>query len=253
MKMIEQISWGKHLTELEVSGNSDVSLKTSDDFIPLTLPVLASIPLVYNDKGLVSTSQTIQKLKNTGTITTPNSLMSGANALDLLRFITTVPRSKLQKSAFNKLPTYGTFTPLFLYAHKLYNNVPYNKWDRSDELLKPILGVMLRDILDTPKELAELIDIEEWREKAGLFKSGKHMGECAALTTFKMNLNGVIINDAYYKVPKAALFMKLQMWIAHASLRKPDIMILDPFDWDIVPEALDEVKPQKVKRSLFEF
>ena len=36
--------------------------------------------------------------------------------------------------------------------------------------------------------------------------------------------------------------MLYQTWLAHPSIRIPGVMILDPLNWDNVPEALDYVR-----------
>jgi hypothetical protein len=46
-------------------------------------------------------------------------------------------------------------------------------------------------------------------------------------------------------LPKIAIMMILQIWLANASLRDPSSMILDPENWDGLPRAIDSVVPSK--------
>ncbi len=73
------------------------------------------------------------------------------------------------------------------------------------------------------------------------------------LTSYKMNLRSEAFTN---KVPKIARYMLLQTWIANVELRHVEAMILDPLDWDHVPDAVDEKvqesKPEvKIKKDIF--
>jgi hypothetical protein len=137
-------------------------------------------------------------------------------------------------------PQYAQFTPLILMGFKLYKDVPYGSWQglkHLEYLLEPKLleavnlsAEQLQVVGDLGSE--ELLAI---RSEGLMNKSGKKAGELKpaestwALTGIQHTKLGTL--------PKLTQSMLTQIWIAHPS-KRTKYMILDPINWDLMPEPL---------------
>lgn len=217
-------------------------------FLDHTLPLFASVKLETTG-GIVSATDTFNGLKSTPVITTPNGDVPGTDIVELLKFIYFGKRGDLLPGSQIRNPRYAALTPLFLYAHKLYNDVPYGSWDRTDPLMKVFLGTHLESILEVDEVPNLTIDqVVDARKEALTFKSGVKMGQQDQPFNYKCGING--LNGV--ELPKLVIIMTLQLWLAHSSVRNTESMILDPLDWNNVPEALDLSVPipeLKAKKS----
>ena len=214
-------------------------------FLEHTLPILSSVPLVLTPDNQVSSRETFLQLKDIDYLNTPNGKMTGLNVFRLIMFIYYAKRGDLIHGSQNKNPRLASLTPIFMYAHKLYNNVPYSRWDAKDphvsislgRTLEPLLKV---DELPNPRDY----DLKETRELALTYRSGKRAGELSPITGYKCNLRH--IGDI--ELPNIAMMMILQLWIANASLRNVESMILHPINWGEVPTPIDSAIPEPPKR-----
>lgn len=149
----------------------------------------------------------------------------------LYNFLQYANRSDWVKSQ-TKVPLACALTPIYMAAQKIYNNIPYSKWNITNNLVPSRLydAMILRDTKErlvlTVEEALEL------RTKC-LVLAGKPQNPA----TF----NSVYHTQGTVLQPKPALArnMLLQTWCAHPSNRK-GYMVLDPWDWDSVPEPLIE-------------
>lgn len=226
-----------------------------NNFIPHILPLLSSIPIERNESGKLSPTRIIQKLKDMSNVNTPNGDMSASNLGYLLMYLYDVPRSKLSHISAIKKPDYAGLTPLPMLAMKLHHNIMYDEWDHKDKNMKYFIGKFLEPILLLKGGTFILTpqDIKRNRDQALTAKTGSAEGVIAPLTNYKCNITEISTpaEDGTYEYtpfPKPAMFMLLQLWIANAALRKPGYMILDPFKWDNVPKAHDEVVDKKEDR-----
>jgi hypothetical protein len=214
----------------------------SDSFLDHVLPILASVKLETKG-GKVSASDTFMQLKHAGSVQTPNGLMDATNVMALIRMLYFTKRSALLSASQIRAPRFASFTPLMLYAHKLYNDVPYSSWIKDDKYLGFFLGNTLDLILEV-KDIPDLTidEVIKYRQEALTYKTGKNAGTQAPAHTYKCVLTTV----REMPLPKPAIMMLLQIWLAHASVRNTESMILDPLDWDNIPDALDAVEPLPV-------
>ena len=255
MKDVLKINWKNYADNAETHQNTKWVPDVDSSFLPHLLPVLGSLPLKYNDKGLISATDILTSLSE-DLINTPNGSITGLVMSCMLRFLYFMPRSKLLKETQTKNPVLGSLTPLPMYAVKLHHNIPYSKWDKSDVNLKVFLGRYLEPLLVKHKypPIFDRADVIRNRERSLTFKSGARVGTMAGLTNYKCGINYVdvtIEEDSYddenpyadseyqYPLPPVIIRMMLQTWIANASLRKPNVMILDPIQWDNVHKPLD--------------
>ncbi len=135
--------------------------------------------------------------------------------------------SQQYKSPINSL------VPIVLAGFKRYHNIPYMAWDLTEiaafenaEIAK-LVGTKLPDL--TQSELIAL------RNTALTAKSGPRAGRTDNPAT---SANLYHLQDtALGHLPKFAKYMALQTWCAHPQNRDP-YAILDPENWDRVPEPL---------------
>jgi len=239
------IDYGKALKQYEKEGKLPRTMFPKD-FVHASLGILAKIPLVYKNSK-VSTTNTLKAIKGT-TI----DGIAGEDFLDAVLFFRRVPASKYMQ--VGKEPKFGSFTPKLMYAHKLYNDVPYEMWDKEDPYLKTALGYGLDWLLEVHQHIPSSFREEVMGEIAAYRE--------AALINKKEGLPDKVLSASGYaialwkicRVPSLELVSKelagnnanfwrmlLQLWIANPSNRIVDIMILDPWDWDVVPGPVDIV------------
>ena len=211
-----------------------------DDFLNHCLPLFASIPLKRNADNLISAADSLLPYwkDDTLTIKTPNGKMNGRNLINLMSFVYRVNRSKFLTQAMTKAPRFGTFTPLPMYAHKLYNDVSYGEYARVDDIWTRLMlgNTFLAEIVtveSNPKILPS--KLRELRKAALTYSSGVNKGKEAKITLNKMRVKS--INGTPY--PVAAMYMYFQVWLANGQLRDKEAMILDPVNWGNVPDAWD--------------
>jgi hypothetical protein len=126
-----------------------------------------------------------------------------------------------------------TLVPHLLYAFKVNHSVPYSQWSRVGlhwAVNKSLCDAMLCDVPEFTVD--ELLDI---RQHGLRVKSGSKVGDTRnPATTYK--LYGTT-NPEFRKLPELAQVMLAQIWCAHPENRTK-YMILDPKNWDQMPEPL---------------
>ena len=171
----------------------------------------------------------------------PVSVIKGA-----IMFIYECNRSKLVLK-MTENSRWGSLTPIFMLGAKEHRGYAYDDWDKSDPLLKYLLGSFLEDLVELPAEFIkpsaglDAGGVRLAREEALTYKTGNKAGTMEKLTSHKMNWY-------FPNVPNAAKYMVLQTWLAHVSVRN-EAMILDPWNWDKIPEPWDLVEVPKNPES----
>jgi len=147
-----------------------------------------------------------------------------------------VPRSKLVQKQISQ-PNFSSLVPLILAGVKRYQEVPYSKWSRQG-----LETVMPRDLYEACLSNCSLGSEEILAIRAtGLeVKSGARAGTSRDPKS-SWQMYG-IQDTEFGQLPKLAQVMYAQIWVAHPDLRHQD-MILDPLDWDLVPEPLIKTEP----------
>jgi hypothetical protein len=186
----------------------------------------ANLPFQGEPGEMISSTNTYEKMKN------------DFLALRILKLWYDVPRSKLIAVALTHKDArqYSSVVPLFMSAFKLYDDVGYEKWDKSDKMLKYFLGKSLEGLTDLPEGWTGPDDTMQERVLLQTYSTGTKSGETEPPTSYKLNratwyAEGVAHNDIIAR-------MVLQTWLFNTIYRN-DLMILDPWDWDSMPEAID--------------
>lgn len=161
-----------------------------------------------------------------------------------------MPRSALVKPQNSGSgPEYSMLVPLILAGIKKYQNVNYSEWSQTD--LEYIVDKHLGEAMLVPPDdiptlsKSEILDI---RLKGLTVATGGRVGQVDPVTS-KWALTG-IKDTALGHLPKLAVTMITQVWVAHPTLRTK-YMVLDPNDWDGVPEPLVETEIVKPQAKMF--
>ena len=148
--------------------------------------------------------------------------------------LTRIVRSTLVKGQ-NKHSEYSQLVPLILLAHKRYHGKSYESW-RDYPGLEWILEPELYLAVTTPppqldnKELLKIVT-------TGLTtQDGKPKNP---ISTHK--LTGIDENHPLYNLPRLLIVQLCQIWLAHPTVRH-EAMILDPHNWDNIPQPLIDVQ-----------
>lgn len=148
---------------------------------------------------------------------------------------TKLPRGKLvARQNSTQGSHYGALVPLVMAGLKKYQAIPYTQWHRdgikyvADKNLAQAMLVDIVPVLPTHRLL-------EIREIGLVAKSGRTEGQ-AKSPTATWALTGIGDTELGH-LPKLAVTMLTQIWLAHPSLRNP-YMVLDPVNWDHMPEPL---------------
>lgn len=150
--------------------------------------------------------------------------------------LTRIKRSNLLVSQV-KAPEYGAFTPLILAGFKRMQNVQYEQWRDAtglEHVLEPNLyeAVVLEDYGCCNLGSARLLEI---RDQGLTIMSGAKIGQRKSAES-TWSLTG-IKNTELGGIPKLTQTMLTQCWLAHPKHRT-HLMILDPQNWDRMPEPL---------------
>lgn len=158
----------------------------------------------------------------------------------IYRFLMLDGRSDyLDKMGTGEAKKYCTLVPLILYAHKLYNNVEYSRWERETlhfVVNDALCEAMLTEIPElTVERMLELRDI-------GLMQKGEKRSPMSTYSLYR--LGGTEIEHCN----SLAKIMVCQTWAAHPTNRTK-FMILDPMNWDKMPTPLIDVNIFKVPQT----
>lgn len=130
-------------------------------------------------------------------------------------------------------PKYSALVPLLLAPHKEFNNIPYSAWNLPELHWVVEERLFAAMFAEPPKLTAE--QLIELRDLGLSTRSGPDAGKKKdPKSQWRLNhLRGTVLET----VPDLAVTMLTQIWVAHPSIRTPN-MILDPNNWDNMPEPL---------------
>lgn len=213
---------------VELSKILFVLRKYDTTFLEFVIGLFSQVKLQMKPDGDVDVFQT---LSNLGPVVYRDMEFSSEDIQEYLKLFRKYSFGEITsmtqiKSKFN------CAVPLMLYAHKLYNNVPYSRWfsgGKNSTVLGKALGTLC--ILETR---ADISDIDNLRFRMVTGKQGD--GEkIYSFSGYKCNKTG---NDEWDALPKIYRMMEGQLWIFNSQHRNEN-MILNWWDWDNIPEPFD--------------
>lgn len=170
--------------------------------------------------------------------------------MGMWKVATRMPRSSLVKPQNSGSgPEYSMMVPLILAGQKKYQNINYSEWSQTD--LEYIVDRSLAEAMLVPANDIPTLsksEILEIRVKGLTVASGGRVGTVEPVTS-KWALTG-IKDTALGHLPKLAVTMITQAWVCHPTLRTK-YMVLDPNDWDGVPEPLVATEVAKQPAKMF--
>lgn len=191
--------------------------------LPQILAYLATWTLVADETGKVDPHKTAKK-----------NITSDWD-MGLWKVLVRLKRGSLVRAQSNpEFVNYSALVPLYLAAHKRFNNIPYSQWN-IDETCRLIDENLLEAMLWTERYDLGTERLLEIRQQGLTTKSGARMGTVAKPTS-SWCLKG-IRDTELGTAPKLVSTMLTQIWVAHPSLRT-EYMILDPYNWDRMPPPL---------------
>ena len=152
--------------------------------------------------------------------------------IGMWRIATRLPRSHLVGTQI-KNPNYSGLVPLILAGFKKYRNVPYSSWSKAG--VEHIIGTELFEAATAEVPEVTREELLVIRDKGLTYKSGKQVGQVKKPTS-AWSLTG-IQDTVIGGLPRLTQTMLTQIWVAHPTVRT-DLMILNPLDWDTMPQPL---------------
>lgn len=184
---------------------------------------MASVQLVRTESNLISTKETLLKLKE-----------ADPEMFYILGFIGLYPRrSELVENA-NR---WCRFVPPLMSAHKELNNVQYEEWDKTDGAIGYAMGITLwRDIKSFLKPIPGLDDnLKELRKPNFFVKSTG-----ARRTTLTGN-SWAAMNYRGGNIPGRSLSLQIKCQFGPCNVKiRNEYMILNTINWDNMPKAFDD-------------
>ena len=132
------------------------------------------------------------------------------------------------------LPEYAVLTPLILAGFKRMQGVPYEQWRGVDNLEYVVEPRLLEAVTQTCPTLGSerLLAI---RQQGLTTRSGKTAGTIKNPES-TWSLTGIQDTELGH-LPKLTQTVLTQIWLAH-PVHRSNLMILDPENWDRMPEPL---------------
>lgn len=181
--------------------------------------------------------------------------------IGLWRVVTQLKRGSLVKSQIDpEFTNYSALVPIILAGAKRDQGIKYSDWAITSDcplIDKNLLEAMCFELEPEPDQPPlqnfglSRDRILELREIGLTTKSGDNKGKVSKPTS-QWCLRG-IKGTELEGMPKLVGTMLAQIWVAHPTLRT-ELMILDPQNWDFMPEALVDAdifksKPQFQQRD----
>jgi hypothetical protein len=162
---------------------------------------------------------------------------SNERELGIYILLTKVARGRLmEKQVLPDHTPYCALVPMYMAAQKKFHSVPYSYWDPRGVVDKELYSAMTCDPPIGTISTDELLSIRQ----AGLSyvsKSAKERGQVKYYNPETYHKLVGIGDSAIGNLPVYARAMLCQIWVAHPKNRN-QYMILDPYDWDHMPEPL---------------
>jgi len=195
-----------------------------ESFINIAQARISELPLAKNENGLYSGKSLVMNH------IAPNKVLLG---MYYVLMHNTRGDFVPEQSSTNR--NYSSLVPLILAGYKKYRNIPYSSWDPSEietVVHRPLAEAMVADISEIDLSIDELLELQKLSLTV---KSGSKKDSIRpAHSTYSIYPPRTSLVG---KLPTLAQIMLLQVWCAHPKNRTKD-MVLDPSDWDEMPDAL---------------
>lgn len=221
--------------------------KSRPDYLYHILPMLGAIPPHKGDSGFLASSVIYRAMAAAGLAVPPDlnyeiptvgfqfktaagKPFSCKTLLGWIKYLYMAKPSEYISSQ-TKHTAVCSAVPLVLKAYKQEKGIKYSQWDKTDEYFQNMMNYTLKPVVDTPNVVR--VSADDYNEAVGRALTTASTGKVNNLTG---NYIGYTSIKEFDEQPAMVRKMLLQTWVFHPSVRHED-MILDPEDWDIMPES----------------
>lgn len=244
MKELYQLDIRGHLNEYDQTGKFDIgrpyeTKSKRNTFVENCMTLFSKVTLVKNENGLYSAKQTIDAITDISIEDSNTRDISGTKYLTITRnmiidYIWIFRNLTPSKIGSTKYPA---LVPVFLYAHKLYNNIEYDQWDWNEVEIRVLTSLFLLTAMVNASKVPSLnelgINKKELREQ--LLPNVPYTAWPLKQLSFE--------HDGYF-YDKELLIMELQLWKANVNTRDEEKFILDAYNPSNIPAPLDVAIPK---------
>ena len=193
-----------------------------ENFVPVEdkIEEMSSVDLIRNEGAKVSMLETMKSLQE-----------YNPELFYYIAFTAAYPR----RAALCNSPRGCSLVPLFMSAHKEYDDISYSEWDKEDKAIHFAVGFSLWD--DIKPFLNFIPGLDDNLATIRKRNTVDNKGNNKKLTGYSFS---AMKYNKGKSIPGSSLAMKIkgQFWNANVAKRN-EYMILDTVDWDNVPEAFD--------------
>lgn len=220
------------------------------NFLEHLLSVFAKISTKpNNDNTKISMLNTLKAIPAEGI-----SLEDGKITFDNLRALIMIAARTKRSYFITKMtdtPRLGSYTPLFMYAHKLYNGVNYDWWDSKDSKIELAMSPHLYKALEFEKEYPMAVSLgRDASIRKSLAKGHNYIAYPKSLRYQEVSDPTEEEVGEVMDYPSAWLILDCQFWLAHPDIRDTSSMLLDIKNFGRIPKALDaEVAGKKTSAT----
>jgi len=214
---------GMTQTELDHFAETTLSKRCGSWLLPQLVAAFGSWTLARDVNGCIDVRETLKRNCENNIANTSYWKLSRVNRSLL------VVKQTAQ-------PEYGTLTPLILAGFKRMQGIQYEQW-RGLANLEYILEPRLYKAATADCSGLSLGSerLQQIRTQGLTARSGAKAGQLKSAES-TWSLTGIADTELSH-LPKLTTTMLTQIWLAHPSLRT-SMMILDPQNWDRMPEPL---------------
>ena len=224
--------------------------KNASWFFPQCLARLAQVKLPRNTEGLISARKLVKDYYS------KDNFLTGIYSLCIYPKRGILVKNQTSEASRN----FSKLVPLIMSAYAQYSNVCYEEWDRDEVVfvVDPDLYTAMNkyeeslaywealsrgyipnpatgDYGDDRDYGLDVAVVLGWRNDALTIKTGDKRGVIRSpLTTYSTSPSE---DNPLKELDPLSRHMFMQTWCAHPDIRT-DLMILDPVDWDSMPEPL---------------
>lgn len=202
--------------------------------------------LVKGEKGdyigsLLSCLSDVEYVRQKGKISPSLTLEGIVGEERIILFILGLMYPKTHMNPLTKVPKYSAFTPLAMYAAKMYKDIQYDEWDYKDPYIRFFLGKHLNYLYKYKNGYINTLNGLELRKKYNKPKPAGWHGLKDKADNFSRVITTTGQEDLALLPSEQVklIHMVAQYWLANVELRDTTTMILDPWNWSNIPEPLD--------------
>lgn len=160
--------------------------------------------------------------------------------LGIYRMFTKVPRGRLMKSQTDiaHIPV-CSLVPIYMATQKMSKNTKFSEWSRDDVQYivdEDLYKAMVAPPLPGPYDANELLAIRNTGLRY-VSRAKKELGATKSYNPVTYHMLSGVSDSLVGGLSKYARAMLCQIWCAHPTNRT-QYMILDPYNWDNIPEPI---------------